>query len=257
MQNYSVLTAETTKATVIKKIFGKVFFNAFADEPEASGGDEGDSKSVPQINFEAMIAQARKEEKDKLYPRIKKAEDEVKTLTSSLNRALLENAALKEAQEQAGSVNPEDTEEFKSMKSRVEALEAENQTLKNSAPDLEAIRSEIRAEYELKAYAQSQIEASKGDILSMLIPDISGKSKEEIDQAIASAKEKTLSVKKDLGLVDEEGNPVKPKKSAPTKPAKAAPAEEPVGETFDADYIRSLDPRSPEYLEFRKKMGLN
>ena len=28
------------------------------------------------------------------------------------------------------------------------------------------------------------------------------------------------------------------------------------GEEFDAEYVRNLDPRSKEYAEFRKKMGL-
>ena len=66
--------------------------------------------------------------------------------------------------------------------------------------------------------------------------------------------------------IDEEGNPVekKPasKKSAPKQAPAKAPAMNPVDNSgsnisrFDADYIRSLDPASPEYAEFRKSLGL-
>ena len=106
--------------------------------------------------------------------------------------------------------------------------------------------------------------ANKGSIISILIPEITGKTKEEIDSAIASAKEKTKTIKKDLGIdVDEEDDDDKSKQKktpAPAPKQKKAPVAVPAsgedGEEFDAEYIRNLDPRSPEYAEFRKKMGL-
>ena len=109
-------------------------------------------------------------------------------------------------------------------------------------------------------YAQEQINANKDSIISILIPEITGKTKEEIDSAIASAKEKTKSIKKDLGInVDDEEDDDKKKKTPAPKQKKApvaAPASEDDGDEFDAEYVRNLDPRSKEYAEFRKKMGL-
>ena len=45
-----------------------------------------------------------------------------------------------------------------------------------------------------------------------------------------------------------------PKKQKKAPPANPASHEE--GEEYDAEYIRNLDPRSKEYAEFRKKLGL-
>lgn len=256
MQNRSAFNAEHSR---FQRFMGKIILFAHAEETNPTPTEPvGDP--APSINFEQAIAQARKEEKDKLYPRIKKAEEEVKSLTASVNKYLLENAALKDELEKLRNqpADPKVTD----LESKVKALEEENKTLKENAPNEDEIRKRIEAEYEVKLYAQEQIAAHKGSILSILIPEISGTTKEEVDSAIASAKEKTISIKKDLGLeVDEDdGEDKSGKKKAPATKQKKAPASNPAsdsdGEEFDADYIRNLDPRSKEYAEFRKKMGL-
>lgn len=262
MPKYCVFNAE-----ILKKLIKGLVITAFADEPTTTEPTSGDSNSnsnsnnttgneVPSVDFEAMIARARKEEKDKLYPRLTHAEEEVKRLEKSVNKYLLENAALKEALEEAKKKS-EDNTEVTELQNRVAELEKELEEAKK-APNEEELRKAIEAEYDVKMYAKEQIEANKGEILSMFIPDITGKSREEIDTALASAKEKTLSVKKDLGLLDDDKKPSK-KKQATEKPAKvppANPAEDSSGVTYDAEYIRNLDPRSEEYKEFRKSLGL-
>lgn len=267
MQKRSAFTAELKKGLMFQRLFGGLLLKALAeevDEPTTTEPTTGSSSNG--INFEQMIAQARKEEKDKLYPRIKKAEDEVKTLTSSVNKYLLENAALKDELEKIKSGSSDDSkvkeleETIKTLKTQISALEEENRTLKENTPNEDEIRSRVEAEYEVKLYAQEQIAANKDSIISILIPEITGKTKEEIDSAIASAKEKTKSIKKDLGIdVDDEGGD-QSKKKAPAQKQKKAPAAAPAtgdsGNEFDAEYVRNLDPRSPEYAEFRKKMGL-
>lgn len=258
--------AETSGRFNPFNILGRLILLAHADDgAEPTSSPEGSGEPTPQLNFEAMVAQARKEEKDKLYPRLNKAENEVKELTKSLNQYLIENATLKKTIEDLKSQSSEaESETVANLKKQVADLQAEIDTLRKATPpDEDAIREKVRAEYEVKLYAQQQLDANKGEILSMFHSDIVGESKEDIDKAIASAKEKTLSVKKDLGLVDSEGKPKSTSGSKktvtsgkPEKPPVAAPATGSEGETFDAEYIRNLDPRSPEYAEFRKKMGL-
>lgn len=262
MSKRSAFKAELNRGFVIPMLLNKIVLTAHADEGgENEPSGEGSNQSTG-LNFEQMIAQARKEEKDKLYPRIKKAEDEVKTLTTSVNKYLLENAALKDELEKLKS-NAGNDSKVKELEGRIADLEKENKSLKENTPNEEEIRQKVEAEYEVKMYAQEQINANKGSIISMLIPEITGNTKEEIDSAIASAKEKTISIKKDLGIeVDESGNTTKPtqkKESAPAKQKRvpaAAPSSDGDGEEFDAEYIRNLDPRSEEYKEFRRKMGL-
>lgn len=260
MQNKCAFTAEPNrKRPMFLRIRDKIVLFAHAEETNPNPNDPTGGDPAP-INFEQAIAQARKEEKDKLYPRIKKAEDEVKSLTTSVNKYLLENAALKDELEKM-KTQPADPK-IKELEDKVKSLEDENKTLKENAPNEEEIEKRIKEEYEVKMYAQEQITANKGSIISILIPEITGKTKEEIDSAIASAKEKTKTIKKDLGLSvdDEEDEDDKKKKKTPAPKQKKAPVANPAsdedGDEFDAEYIRNLDPRSKEYAEFRKKMGL-
>lgn len=260
MQTKSAFMAELNRGFMFKsnRILDRLSLRVFAEEGgDPNPGDEGNP--TPSVNFEQMIAQARKEEKDKLYPRIKKAEDEVKTLTASVNKYLLENAALRDELEKVKNNSGNDAR-VKELEDKVKTLEDENKSLKENAPNEEAIRQKIEAEFEVKMYAQEQINANKDSIISILIPEITGKTKEEIDSAINSAKEKTKTIKKDLGLdVDEDDDKSKKKTPAPQKQKKApaaAPAVDEDGDEFDAEYVRNLDPRSKEYAEFRKKMGL-
>lgn len=264
MQNRSDFMAELNRGFMFhsQRILGRLSLKAFAEDGE---GEQSEPENNPQgntsVNFEQMIAQARKEEKDKLYPRIKKAEDEVKTLTASVNKYLLENAALKDELEKLKN-DSGDNSKVKELEDKITELENENKSLKENTPNEEELRKKIEAEYEVKMYAQEQINSNKDSIISILIPEITGNTKEEIDSAIASAKEKTKSIKKDLGIaVDDEENDDKSKKktTAPQKQKKApaaSPAVDGDGEEFDAEYVRNLDPRSSEYAEFRKKMGL-
>lgn len=254
MPMYRAFNAEHFRRMMFQRITGKFLISAHAEEEP--------TETTPTINLEQAIAQARKEEKDKLYPRIKKAEDENKTLQASVNKYLLENAALKEEIDKLKN-KPQDPK-IKELEDKVASLEAENKTLKESTPNEDEIRQKVAEEYEVKLYAQEQIAANKGSILSILTSEITGTTKEEIDTAIANAKEKTRSIKKDLGLDvddDDDSNKSDGKKTPPAqKKQKKAPAASPAsdsdGEEFDAEYIRNLDPRSKEYAEFRKKMGL-
>ena len=259
MQNRSAFNAEHNRRVMFQRVMGKIILFANAEENDPTPTTEPTDPN-PGINFEQAIAQARKEEKDKLYPRIKKAEDEVKSLTTSVNKYVLENAALKDELEKMKN-QPADPK-VKELEDKVKSLEDENKILKENAPNEEEIRQRVEAEYEVKLYAQEQINANKGSIISILIPEITGKTKEEIDSAIASAKEKTKTIKKDLGInveEEEDDDKSKGKKTPAPKQKKApvaAPASDEDGEEFDAEYVRNLDPRSPEYAEFRKKMGL-
>ena len=254
------LNAETRVGWNVHKILSGLAIKAHAEEKPA---DEGDK--TPEVNYEQLIAQARKEEKDKLYPRIQKLEEENKTLTKSSNNYLLQIAALKDELEKLKSAG--DSEEVKTLKQTIADLQGQIETLKNNAVDEEAVRQKVAAEYEVKMYAQEQIALHKGSILSTLIPDIKGATKEEVDAAIKTAKETTKTVKKELGLeVDDEEDdnkdktPGKKSKKGSSTPAKRVPPASPPTETeeedYDVDYIRNLDPRSEEYNQFRKSIGL-
>ena len=178
MQTKSAFTAEMNRGFMFKshRILERLALRAFADEGGDPAPEDGGNPNPPSVNFEQMIAQARKEEKDKLYPRIKKAEDEVKSLTASVNKYLLENAALKDELEKVKNNSGNDAK-VKELEDKIKTLEDENKSLKENAPNEEAIRQKIEAEFEVKMYAQEQINANKDSIISILIPEITGKTK--------------------------------------------------------------------------------
>lgn len=261
MLKRSDFIAEQKKGLSVRKLIASHFLiRAFAEGEDHE--DEPAGAPAP-VNFEVAIAQARKEEKDKLYLKIKNLQEENKSLSTSVNKYVLENAALKEDIEKQKAAGV-DVVKYKQLEERVKTLEEENTSLKENTPKEEEIRNQIAAEYEVKMHIQQVIAENKDSVLGILVPSITGKTKEEVDAALESAKKQTLDTRKELGLVDDEGKPTKPGKKKteehqekpPRVPAANPAVDSFKEEEFDADYVRNLDPRSPEYAEFRKKMGL-
>lgn len=266
----------------LKKALSFVCMTAHADEQGNDPTPNNGAQNQPNpINYEQLIAQARKEEKEKLYPKIKKLEEENKSLVVNGNENLIKIAELsRTVEEQKKTIadlqsKEADTQTVKDLKAQIETLTAENKKLKEETPNEEEIRKQIEAEYEVKLYLKEQTAANKDSILSSFLTDVQGKTKEEIDASIQAAKDKSLAIKKELGLVDDEGNPinnskpnkqVKPKKNNSTdnnsnSGENHAPATNPTSDSgsninYDPEYIRNLDPRSEEYKEFRKSLGL-
>lgn len=259
MQKHSDFNVGLRLVNVLRGLFSFTSIKANAE------GEPPEPNTPPQsgINYEQLIAQARKEEKEKLYPQIEKLKSENSTLVGNQNKLLLENGELKteiaRLKEEKGSPDPKVAE----LDKRVKELEAENTKLKESTPKEEEIRAKIEAEYEIKMYAQQKLTENKGAILSHLAPSVKGSTKEEIDASIQEAIEMTSTIKKELGIEsdepDEVGKKKKKKDPEPNKPPRvpaATPSLDDEGDDYDADYIRNLDPSSQEYAEFRKKLGL-
>lgn len=272
MQNKRVFNAETKRG--LSKVFSVLstafVMNALADEVNPSGTEP--TPPVPnggsQINYEQLIAQARKEEKDKLYPQIEKLKSENANLVSNINNYLLKIGDLEKLIEklQNDSGESEKDQKISTLTQQVNDLTTELNNLKESVVDEQTLRQQIEQEYESKyqldKFRDKAIADAGEDILPVFVTEITGTTEDEIKTSIESAKKKTFDTKKSLGLIDDEGNPVGGKsnnnnqtKSQPTPPPAPAPSSG-GSEKFDAEYVRNLDPRSPEYAEWRKKMGL-
>ena len=270
------IKAENIKFAVIKSAVTSLFkLTAHADEVNNDSNNTptgSNTTSTPQINYEQLIAVARKEEKDKLYPRIQKLEEDNRKLVEQSNNNLIKigdlTAKLNELTEENKKLKEgvEDSQTVTDLRQKVSDLEAENKKLKEEAPNEETIRAEIKAEYELKSYIAEQKTAHKDEILGTFLDSVTGATTEEVDKAVQAAIDKSNSIKKDLGLIDEDGNPISTKSTTPKKtegkkksaPPKANPSAT-TGDTsvnYDAEYIRNLDPNSDEYREFRKSLGL-
>lgn len=254
------IAKQSTDLCKQRGLYRGLLLRAFADEGD-NGGSEG-NEPAQQINFETLIANARKEEKEKLYPRIKKLEDENKALVQTNNDNLMKLATAQRELDELKANNGE-SQKVKDLETQLANAQAEIKTLKESTPKEDEIRARIEAEYEVKMYRNTKLTEGSDKILAVFVDEVKGNTKEEIDASFDKAVEKTVQTKKQLGLVDDEGNPIEttPKKTTKkddkksvTPPVANPSADE--DDKFDLDYVQNLDPRSKEYAEFRKKMGL-
>lgn len=240
----------TEKTNLIKKL---MFINVFAEEgtpevTETNTSDNPEAPKTPVVNYEDLIANAREQEKAKLYPQIKKLKEEKSSLVEKNNAHLLslgekeaEIKELKKQLEQALNTNSQGANEReKSLLSEIETLKATIEELKNNTVSREEIENEIRGEYEVKLYREQKLR----EVGDSVIPElITGSTKEEIDSSIEISKKRYEEItSRVLGGVQV---PVANTNlsSLHTKDLKI-------------EDIANLDPRSPEYAQLRAKLGL-
>lgn len=283
MSKYRGIIAETGRAT-IKAIFGGFSVRAYADETPAAGGTpasdkggEGDNNTPSNtgestLNYEDLIAKARKEEKDKQYKTIEGLKGQVNTLTTQHNNDLLRVAELEkqlgEANAKLSSAGSGDTEAIKTLKAEIEGLQKDKAALEAkvkefegktvpSREDIEAeVRKQLEAEYEVKTYKAEQIAAHKDELL---VPElVFGDTKEAIDTSLKAALTRSAEIRKSLGLPEAGGKSGGEKQTQTRRQPKTPNPSASVMQTggISIDTIAQMDVRSPEYAALRKQLGL-
>lgn len=239
----------TEKINLMKKLS---FMTVFAEEP--SNGEPTTPPVAPEVpkapvvNYEDLIASARKQEKDKLYPQIKKLEDEKAVLTEKSNAHLLligekdaEISRLKQELEKvtlASSKGANDKE--KTLLSEIETLKGTIADLESNTVTREEIEAEIRGEYEIKLYREQKLREVGENVIPELI---TGVTKEEIDASIQKSQERFQQIQsRVLGNVN-----------VPVANANVSGFQ---AKDLKVEDIANLDPRSPEYAQLRAKLGL-
>ena len=202
------------------------------------------------INVEDLMAKARKEEKDKLYPRIEQLEKALDSMTKSNNENLIKVATLEK------DLNDKESESLTKLRKEVKDLKDKLTVAEESTVSEESIRAEIEKEYEVKFYKSEKLNELKEAILPTFTDLIDGKTVEEIDTNIEVAKTKTLETKKLLGLVDDEGNPIikDTTQTASSKPKAMNPSDNSFTEVFNEENVRSMT--REDYAKWRESKGL-
>lgn len=216
------------------------------DEPDTTKDKE--EVSTPQINYEDLISKARKEEKDKLYPKITALEKEKNDLIEKHNNSLLSigelQTKLEEAQKVSDSSKGGVDKEVVDLKQALAEKETELKNINETTEDInvveERIRKEVEAEYEVKLYREQKLNEAQGNIIPELVI---GGTKEEIDVSIAHSQNRFNEiVNKTISGVD-------------IPPANASTSK--IGGTeYKMSDLANMDPSSPEYAELRSKIGL-
>lgn len=268
-KNRGIIAGMSNEA--IKKIIEAVSLRAFADEgnPDDNGGNGGDGGSEPKaptINYEDLIAKARKEEKEKQYKTIEKLKGQVNTMTEQHNNDLLKIAdlekQLKEANDRLSTAGSGDSEEVKTLKGTIKTLEKDKEDLDKKVKEYESkkpvsreeveaeVRAELEAEYEVKTYKAEKMAELKDDIL---VPElVFGSTKEEIDASIQTALDRSAKIKESLGIKDQKQQPQKRTPKTPANPSVSGVQDKEIS----LEYLASLDVASPEYAQVRKQLGL-
>lgn len=247
---------KTQKAfkTKMNEIFKKVSFRVQAEEqPKEDNKEEPQqvgqaSTPQPTVNFEDLIANARKQEKDKLYPQIKKLEEENKKLIEKNNQHLLtigeKDAKIQELTSEVtkatDNTNKSTSEREKALQNEIETLKTQIANMEKDAISVEDIESSIRAEYEVKLYREQKLR----EVGDTVIPElITGTTKEEIDASIVASQERFNQISnKILGSVN--------------MPVANVSTSSFQSKDLKLEDIANLDPRSPEYAQLRAKLGL-
>lgn len=261
-KNCGIIAGMSSEA--IKKIIEAISLRAFADEGGDNPPDDngGEGSKTPTINYEDLIAKARKEEKEKQYKTIEKLKTQNNTLTEQHNNDLLKIAdlekQLKEANDKLTKAGSGDSEEVKTLKETVKTLEKDKEDLDKKVKEFESkkpvsreeveaeVRAELEAEYEVKTYKAEKMAELKDDLL---VPElVIGTSKEEIDASIQSALARSAEIKKNLGIGD------KPAKRTPktSNPSSSSVQDKEIS----LERLATMDVRSPEYAQLRQQLGL-
>lgn len=182
----------------VEKLFAVIKAKAETSQGEAPNddstqatGNETDNTTGNQenstVNFEELISKARKEEKDKLYPQIQGYKKQVDDLTSLHNNTLLDMASKDKTIEELNKrieelsqtkATPEDVAQ---LTSQIQALQLENQQLKESQVNVEELTTKINSEWEVKLYREQKLR----EVGNTVIPElVNGATKEEIDQSL-------------------------------------------------------------------------
>lgn len=262
MKKRGIIVGPMTKEAIVKKLFGGLTLKAFAEESNPTGDDGGEGGTPkPTINYEDLIAKARKEEKDKQYKTIEKLKGQIDTLTQQHNADLLEKAELekqiKEAQDKLKTAGQGDSEEVKTLKGEISTLTKAKEDLEKKIKELEdnkpvsreevekEVRAELDKEYAVKTHKAQILAEHKDDLL---VPElVFGETVEELDKNLESALARSEEIRKAVGGTTKKRTP-----KSPTNPTTSKVQDN----ELSIDYIASLDPASEEYKEFRKKMGL-
>lgn len=240
-----------TKRTILANM---IILNAKAEEPPQNDVETKDTNgdnqtpNAPVVNFEDLIANARKQEKEKLYPQIKKLEEANKILTEKNNNHLLtigeKDSRIKELENQIKNMENSNSksasEKEEALAKEIESLKQTIANLESNTIDVEELEAQIRGEYEVKLYREQKLR----EVGDTVIPElITGNTKEEIDQSLEVSKQRFAQLtERILGNVNVPMSNV----STSTFHVKDLKIED----------IANIDPRSPEYAELRAKLGL-
>lgn len=250
MKNNTFFKAETKTVNFMGKLFNPINLKAEEIKEEVKEV-EVIEKKTPTINYEDLIAKARKEEKDKVYGQLEKKDSKISELTEKNNNLMLkvgeQEATIKALNNEIDSLRNEgkvgESETVKSLNKENEKLKKKIEDIEKSQVNIQEIENRIKEEYEVKMYRMEKLSEHGNNVIPELVV---GLTKEEIDQSLE------LSIARYNDIIG---------KVAPTQEVQSPKVNIPTGNptsktvsTLSPEDIVNMSPS--DWAEYRKTLGL-
>lgn len=239
-----------------------------AQSPAPSPASFAHGANGERLFTEADIANARKQEKDKLYSEIESLKSQFastdKTLSEIQEQRVKEAAEIARIQQekddalkakQEAELSAKEWADLK-LKETNDTWEERFNKLQTERDNERAFAAKERAYNELVDYRNSQlaIAAEAKEIAPQFHSFITGDTKAQIDAAIEQAKVATASIEAELAQAAQQ-RAQQPRGVSPTGYAALGPLDGALGQkSYSADDINNMT--MAEYSEFRQKSGL-
>lgn len=249
--------------TILAKLFGIVALKkVLADEGEQTGAATGGT-TTQSVDVNALIEQARKEEKNKLYPKIQALESKVDTLSKEelnylkrINDLSTKNSSLLLEVENLKKANSEviTKEEYEKVVAERDTLTTQLEDSKKNTLSEEEIRAKILKELEstnsIETHKKTVLEQNKG----LIIPElVTGNTIEEINESLEKSKARFTELFGAAGGTQSQGSQgsqTETLKGGSYPSANIASAIE--GGKLTLEDLAKMNPASKEYAELRK-----
>lgn len=209
-----------------------------------------------------QLEAARQQEKDKLYDRMKKQDDQLNAFKTQVEELMTEKQARDKAAEDAAKAQAD------AAKAAADAKLSAEELIARHAQEMEAERARIAAEFdqqkallakerdflELSNYIRQRIseEVAASNVHPAFTDYITGNTKEEVEASITIAKEKTDKIFE--GIVNRP--PASPTGVQPTGFGPSGPLDTLQGQRqFTAEDIAKMS--MAEYAAYRKQVGVD
>lgn len=185
-----VLNVHAEELTNTTKVVDSTEDGQQVGEPTNKTSKKDDPKPSGSVNFEDLIAKARKEERDKLYPELNKYKEKVNNLMLVIAERDSEIADLKKELEEV-------KKESEKLKENVEKGVKTNKTISELTTTISVLErqlEELQAKYDadvtalkLESFKKEKIMEAGGELIPELV---TGNSEEEILASIELAKQR-------------------------------------------------------------------
>lgn len=244
------------KKKLVTTILSRLVFAVSAEEPTPP---DPNPTPAPTVNYEDLIAKARKEEKDKLYPKITALEKERNELIEKINAHLIKIGELQsvidtnkaEIEALKSKKNGGDNEQITSLTNELTQAKKDLEDLKATIVDADALRAEIRteveAEYAVKNHREKLLASEE------IVPElVTGDTIEALDASFAVSQTRY----KELAEKFAKGTQTPPPNTPPARVPSVNPSIRLGVEKMTVEDLARMDVKSPEYAELRKQLGL-